>query len=106
MKISFISPEIGKGHANTIAALPVFKKSGLKNAAAAYDKLSGKQISAGMKAAKFDGSAGKGFAVLGPKGTSTDRLYVAGCGPRDKFDTEMFGARMAKTVLMNKFYPL
>ena len=101
MKISFISADIGKGQANAIAALPVFKKGGLKNAAAAYDKLSGKQISAGVKAAKFDGSAGKGFSVLGPKGTNTDRLYVAGCGERKKFDAEMFGARMAKAFLLN-----
>jgi leucyl aminopeptidase len=102
LKISFIAPEIGEGTASSIAALPLFKKKGLSNSAKAYDKVSGKQISAAVKASGFDGSAGKAFEVVGPKGTKTNRLYVCGCGELGKFDAEMFGAKVAKANLMGK----
>lgn len=100
MKVSFIKPEIGAGLAKTVAVLPVFKKAKLGAALQAYDKLSGKQISTGAKAGGIDGTAGKSFQLLGPKGTKTNRLYITGCGERSKFDAEMFGARVSKALLM------
>ena len=99
MKVSFISPEIGDGQTKAVAVLPVFTKSNLSNAAKAYDKMSGKQISTGMKAGGVDGRIGKSFQILAPKGTKTNRLYIMGCGVQSKFDTEMFGAHAAKNLL-------
>lgn len=100
MKVSFISADIGDGQAKSVAVLPVFKKEKLSPAVRAYDKLSGKQISTGAKAGGVDGTSGKSFQVLGPKGTKTNRLYITGCGERGKFDAEIFGARVAKALLM------
>ncbi len=99
MKVSFISPEIGDGQTKAVAVLPIFTKSNLSNAAKAYDKMSGKQISTGMKAGGVDGRIGRSFQILGPKGTKTNRLYILGCGAQSKFDTEMFGAHAAKNLL-------
>ncbi|PHR60495.1 MAG: leucyl aminopeptidase [Robiginitomaculum sp.] len=101
MKVSFISPEITDGHLKSVVVLPVFKKAELSASYKAYDKLSGMQISASAKAGGVDGSAGKDFQILGPKGTKTNRIFVTGCGGLDGFDSENFGARVVKTLLMS-----
>ncbi|MEE9273453.1 MAG: leucyl aminopeptidase [Robiginitomaculum sp.] len=100
MKVSFISPDIKDGETGAVAVLPVFSKAKLTGAVSAYDKLSGKQISNGIKASGFKGQAAKSFAVVGPAGTKTDRLYVAGAGDKTKFNSEMFAARVTKALLM------
>jgi len=100
VKVSFIAPEIGEGQTKTVAVLPVFATSKFCDAAKSYNKKSGGDILRAAKAGSVDGRLGKSFEVLAPKGTKTNRLYVSGCGKRDKFDSEMFAARVTKALLM------
>ncbi len=100
MKVSFINPKIGTGQSKSVAVLPIFKKLKLSAAIMAYDKVSKSQISDGIKAGNVDGAVGKSFQIVGPKGTKTNRLYVAGAGELEKFDAEMFAARVTRALLM------
>ena len=105
MKVSFINPDIGDGQkgivAKSAAVLPVFKGAKPSPSFAAYDALSGKQVSAAAKAGGVTGAAGKSAQVFGPANTKTNRIVVTGCGKRDGFDAEKFGARVTKALLMS-----
>ena len=99
VKISFINPQIKEGQAKSVAVLPVFKGAKPSDAYKTYDKLSKKRVSAAAKAGQVDGRTGKSTEILGPDGTKTNRLYVTGCGKRDEFNAELFGARVTKALL-------
>ncbi|MBL4870193.1 MAG: leucyl aminopeptidase, partial [Robiginitomaculum sp.] len=101
MKVSFIGPEIGEGQTKAVAVIPVFAKSKLTASAKAYDEILKGQITTSIKAGSIDGMGGKSFQILGPKGIKTNRLYITGCGDKKKFDGEMFGALVCKTLLMS-----
>lgn len=110
MKVSFIRPEIGDGHVKSVVVLPLFtanKKTSktaapiLCDAAKAYDGVCSGVIKSGIKAGGSTGQAGKSFEIVGPKGTKSNRLYIAGAGIKSDFDAEMFGARVCKALMMS-----
>ena len=97
MKVSFVS----SGPASGAAIVPNFKKSKPSAGDALYDKASKGQIAKALKAAGFDGSAGRSVSVYGPAGVATSVVNVLGAGERSKFDAETFGARAVKSLLMS-----
>ena len=98
MKVSFIAD---KPVTSGSAVIPV--KIGLKTAAgaASYVAATKGQFKAAAKAAKFNGEAGKSFSIFAPTGTKVDRLIAWGIGKGGDFDAEMFGAKVAKSLLMS-----
>ncbi len=101
MKISFISPDIKGGFANTVSVLPVFEKKAKSPALTAYDKGAKKQITNAMKAGQVTGKKGKTVQIVGPVGTKTPRIIAVGAGKIDGFDAEKFAAAQTKSLLMS-----
>ncbi len=99
MKVSFVSDNPVKGGT---AVIPVFKGGKAFGAAQAYIDGTDGGYAAAAKAAGFTGEAGQAFDIYAPKGASVSRLRFIGCGGRDKFDAEMFAARVVKSLLMSR----
>ena len=98
VKVSFVADSQVK---SGIAVIPV--KTGLKTAGGSSDyvrALKG-QFLAAAKGANFNGEAGKKFSIFAPKGSKVSRLLAWGIGKGDKFDAELFGARVTKHLLMS-----
>ena len=101
VKVSFITADINNGFRSSISALPSFSHPTLCAAAQTYDKASKGQVKTALIASGHNGASSQKFEVLAPRGTQTPRLVVAGCGEKKKFDSENFGARMAKVYLLS-----
>ena len=99
MKVSFVADSPVKGGT---AIVPIFKGGKAFGAGQAYiDALNG-AYEATAKAAGFTGAAGQAFDIFAPAGSEVDRLRFVGCGAQDKFDAEMFAARVTKSLLMSR----
>ncbi len=98
MKITFTG---GKPATSGIAVLPVFEGNKSFGSVKDYIKAGGAQYKDAASAAKFKGKSGQVFDVYAPKGVKTSRLHVVGAGKKDKFDAEMFAAKVTKSLLMS-----
>ncbi len=98
MKASFIAD---KPIAAGTAIIPVFNKGKAYGAAKDYINAMGAQYKKAAKAAGFTGQAGKSFSLYAPQGLSLGRLIIVGAGDKSKFDAEMFGAKLAKSLLLS-----
>ena len=96
MKVSFAS---GKPVSSGIAVIPVFEGGKAFGSAKAYIDAGKAQFAAAKKAAKFTGKAGQSFDIFAPSGSKVSRLHVVGAGKKDKFNAEMFAAKIAAKLL-------
>jgi len=99
MRVMFVAD---KPTASGCAVIPV--KKSLKTGGGASDYVSGSkgQFKAAAKAAGFNGEVGKNFTIYAPKGADVSRLVVCGIGDGKDFDAEMFGAKIAKSLMMSE----
>ncbi len=97
MKVSFVAD---KPVASGCAVIPVKKPLKIGGGASDYIKASKGQFKAAAKAAGFSGEAGKSFSIYAPTGSDISRLVAIGIGDGKKFDSEMFGAKIAKALMM------
>jgi len=98
MKVSFIAD---KPVTSGTAIIPVFKGGKAYGAAKAYLQSLGSHYKNAAKAAGFTGQAGKSFSLYAPQDITASRLIIVGAGDKDKFDAEMFGAKIAKSLLLS-----
>jgi len=96
MKVSFVS---GKPAGSGIAVIPVFEGNKAFGSAKAYIKGAKVRYDAAQKAAKFKGQAGQSFDIYAPPGSKAARLHVVGAGKKDKFNAEMFAAKITAKLL-------
>ena len=98
MKVSFVADNPAS---SGTAVIPV--KTGLKvgGGASQYVAALKGQFKAAAKAASFKGEANKSFSILAPTGSKINRLVAWGIAKGEKFDAEMFGAKVAKALLMS-----
>ena len=99
MKVSFISNSPIKGG---IAVIAVFE--GLKAYGVANDYISSTkgEFKAKAKAANFTGKSGQSLDIYAPTGSDIKLLKVVGAGDKKKFNSEMFAAKVAKSLLMSR----
>ena len=98
MKVSFVADNPAS---SGTAVIPV--KAGLKvgGGASHYVEALEGQFKAAAKAANFKGDANKSFSIFAPTGSKVNRLVAWGIAKGEKFDAEMFGAKVAKSLLMS-----
>jgi len=96
MKVSFVS---GKPVSSGIAVIPVFEGNKAFGSAKDYIKGAKTRFSAAQKAAKFTGKSGQSFDIFAPPGSKVSRLHVVGAGKKDKFNAEMFAAKVMARML-------
>lgn len=98
MKVSFVAD---KPVTSGAAVIVVFKDGKAFGEAKTYIKAAKADYQAASRATDFNGQGGKSFTLYGPKGSEASRLIVRGGGDKKAFDAEMFGAGLAKALLMS-----
>ena len=99
MKVTFVSDKpVSLG----CAVIPVKKSLKTAGGASAYVTSSSGQFKKAAKAAGFNGEKGKSFSIFAPTGSDASRLMACGIGDGKGFEAEMFGAKVAKSLMMTE----
>ena len=99
MKVTFIADKPASSGCAVIAVKKSLKTSG---AASDYVAVLGGQFKKAAKGAGFNGEKGKSFSSFAPEGLDVSRLVACGIGDGKDFDAEMFGAKVAKALMMGE----
>ena len=99
MKISFVAD---KAASSGCAVLPLKKPLKISDTVRQYVPKPDGYFKLAAKAANFTGENGKSFSIYAPNETALSRLVVFGIGDGKKFDAEMFGAKIAKSLMMDE----
>ena len=99
MKVTFVSDKpVSLG----CVVIPVKKLLKTAGGASAYVTSSSGQFKKAAKAAGFNGEKGKSFSIFAPTGSDASRLMACGIGDGKGFEAEMFGAKVAKSLMMTE----
>jgi len=99
MKVTFVSD---KPVSSGCAVIPVKKSLKIVGGASAYVISSSGHFKKSAKAAGFNGEKGKSFSIFAPTGSDASRLVACGIGDGKGFEAEMFGAKVAKSLMMTE----
>ena len=99
MKVTFVSD---KPVSSGCAVISVKKSLKIVGGASAYVISSSGQFKKSAKAAGFNGEKGKSFSIFAPTGSDASRLVACGIGDGKGFEAEMFGAKVAKSLMMTE----
>jgi len=99
MKVTFVADKPASSGCAVIAVKKSLKTSG---AASDYVAVLDGQFKKAAKGASFNGEKGKSFSSFAPEGLNVSRLVACGVGDSKDFDAEMFGAKVAKALMMSE----